>query len=94
MAVSVPTGVGGVWGMVALLLVASSLAGALIGPTPRYELTDRNDLPSNDSERFLQVVEALERRAGEQDRKSGGAHQRAMLFILQSWMRSGTRARA
>jgi len=58
MVVSVPTGVA-VLGIVALLLVASSLAGALIGPTPGYELTDRNELPPNDSERFLQVLEAL-----------------------------------
>jgi cardiolipin synthase A/B len=58
MVVSVPTGVA-VLGIVALVLVASSLIGGLIGPTPKYELTDRNGLPPNDSERFLQVVEAL-----------------------------------
>jgi cardiolipin synthase A/B len=58
MVVSVPTGVA-VLGIVALVLVGSSLIGGLIGPTPKYELTDRNGLPPNDSERFLQVVEAL-----------------------------------
>jgi len=58
MVVSVPTGVA-VLGIVALVLVASSLIGGLIGPLPKYELTDRNDLPANDSERFLQVLEAL-----------------------------------
>lgn len=58
MVVSVPTGVA-VLGIVALVLVASSLIGGLIGPTPQYELTDRNDLPGNDTERFLQVLEAL-----------------------------------
>jgi cardiolipin synthase A/B len=58
MVVSVPTGVA-VLGIVALVLVASSLIGGLIGPMPKYELTDRNDLPPNDSERFLQVLEAL-----------------------------------
>ena len=58
MVVSVPTSVA-VLGIVALVLVASSLIGALIGPTPKYELSDRNDLPPNDSERFLQVLEAL-----------------------------------
>ena len=58
MVVSVSTGVA-VLGIVAIVLVASSLIGGLIGPTPKYELTDRNDLPANDSERFLQVLEAL-----------------------------------
>src|SRR3569833_422732 len=58
MVVSVPMGVA-VLGIIALVLVASSLIGGLIGPTPKYELTDRNGLPPNDSERFLQVLEAL-----------------------------------
>jgi len=58
MVVSVPTGLA-VLGIIALLLVASSILGGLIGPTPKYKLTDHNDLPSNDSERFLQVFEAL-----------------------------------
>ena len=56
--VAVPTGIA-VLRIIALVLVASSLIGGLIGPTPKYELTDRNGLPSNDSERFLQVLEAL-----------------------------------
>jgi len=58
MEVSVPTGIA-VLGIVALVLVASSLIGGLIGPTPKYELADRQGLPPNDSERFLQVLEAL-----------------------------------
>lgn len=58
MAVSVPTGVA-VLGIVALVLVASSLIGGLIGPTPKYELADPHGVPPNDSERFLQVMEAL-----------------------------------
>jgi cardiolipin synthase len=58
MVVSVPTG-WAVLGIVALVLVASSLIGGLIGPLPKYELTDRNGLPTNDSPRFLQVLEAL-----------------------------------
>lgn len=56
--VAVPTWVA-VLGVVALVLVASSLIGGLIGPTPKYELTDRNGLPPNDSEKFLQVLESL-----------------------------------
>ncbi len=58
MVVLVPTGVA-VLAIVALVLVASSLLGGLIGPMPKYKLTDPNDLPPNDSERFLQVLEAL-----------------------------------
>jgi cardiolipin synthase A/B len=58
MAVSVPGWVA-VLGIVALVLVASSSIGGLIGPTPRYKLTDRSTLPANDSDRFLEIVIAL-----------------------------------
>lgn len=58
MVVSVPGWVA-VLGAIALILVGSSFAGGLIGPTPRYKLTNRDQLPPNDSERFLQVAEAL-----------------------------------
>jgi cardiolipin synthase A/B len=58
LAVSVPGWVA-VLGIIALVLVASSSLGGLIGPTPRYKLTDRNTLPSNDSDRFLEIVTAL-----------------------------------
>jgi cardiolipin synthase len=58
MVVSVPGWVA-VLGAIALVLVGSSLAGGLIGPTPKYNMTNRDELPSNDSDRFLQVVEAL-----------------------------------
>ncbi len=58
MAVSVPTGFA-ILGVVALLLVASSLLGGLVGPTPKYKLADRDGIPPNDSDRFLQVLEAL-----------------------------------
>lgn len=57
-AVSIPTGVA-VLGVVALLLVASSVLGGLIGPLPRYKLTNKGELPANDSDRFLEIVEAL-----------------------------------
>jgi cardiolipin synthase len=58
MTVSVPTWVA-VLGIVALVLVASSLLGGLIGPTPKYKLTDRSALPPNDSEEFLQLLGVL-----------------------------------
>lgn len=48
-----------VLGIVAVVLVASSILGGLLGPTPKYKLTDPSGVPANDSDRFLQVVEAL-----------------------------------
>ena len=58
MAVSIPTWVAAL-GVVALLLVASTILGGLVGPTPTYKIADRNQLPPNDSDRFLEIVEAL-----------------------------------
>ncbi len=58
MLVSVPTGVA-VLALIGLLFFLSSLLGGLLGPTPRYELTNPNDLPANDSDRFLEILEAL-----------------------------------
>ena len=57
-AVSIPTGIA--WlGAVALIFVASSFLGGILGPTPKYEMTNAEELPSNDSGRFLEIVEAL-----------------------------------
>jgi cardiolipin synthase len=58
MAVSVPAGVA-ILAAIALVFFLSSLLGGLIGPIPRYKLTNVDDLPANDSERFLEIVEAL-----------------------------------
>ena len=58
MAVSVPAGVA-ILAAIALVFFLSSLLGGLIGPNPRYKLTNVDDLPANDSERFLEIVEAL-----------------------------------
>lgn len=58
MLVSVPTGVA-VLALIGLLFFLSSLLGGLLGPTLRYELTNPNDLPANDSDRFLEILEAL-----------------------------------
>jgi cardiolipin synthase len=58
MVVSVPTGLA--WlGVVALILVASSMLGGILGPTPMYKITNADEIPPNDSDRFLEVVEAL-----------------------------------
>jgi cardiolipin synthase len=58
MVVSVPTGVA-VLALIGLVFFLSSLLGALLGPTPAYELSNRNELPANDSDQFLEIVEAL-----------------------------------
>ncbi|WP_348265378.1 phospholipase D-like domain-containing protein [Telmatobacter sp. DSM 110680] len=58
LAVSVPTGVA-VLALIALIFFLSSLLGGLIGPLPRYKLTSVDELPPNDCDRFLEIVEAL-----------------------------------
>ena len=70
MVVSIPTGMA-VLGIAALVLVSSSILGGLIGPTPKYKLTNANELPPNDSERFLAVTEAL---ADAQVNRTGDLH--------------------
>ncbi|MGC1424607.1 MAG: phospholipase D-like domain-containing protein [Terracidiphilus sp.] len=58
MVVSVPTGVA-VLALIGLVFVGSSLLGGLLAPTPRYKLTNPEELPANDADRFLEIVEAL-----------------------------------
>ncbi len=57
-AVSIPTGLF-VVGFVALLLIAAFLLSGIFGPTPKYEITNRGELPRNDSAEFLNLVESL-----------------------------------
>ena len=58
MLVSVPTGVA-LLALVGLVFFLSSLLGGLLGPTLQYKLTNPEELPVNDSDRFLEIVEAL-----------------------------------
>ena len=58
MMISVPTGVA-VLALIALIFFLSSLFGGLIGPIPRYKQTSGDDLPANDSDHFLEILEAL-----------------------------------
>ena len=58
LAMTMPTWVA-VLASIALVFFVSSLLGGLLGPTPRYKLTNADELPANDSDRFLEVVEAL-----------------------------------
>jgi cardiolipin synthase len=58
LAVSIPTGVA--WlGAIALIFVASSILGGMFGPMPSYKMANPDALPPNDSDRFLEIVEAL-----------------------------------
>jgi cardiolipin synthase len=58
LAVAVPTWFA-VLALIALVFFVSSLLGGLIGPMPRYRMMNANEIPPNDSDRFLEVVEAL-----------------------------------
>jgi cardiolipin synthase len=58
LAISVPTSVA-ILALIALVFFLSSLLGGLIGPLPRYQLTSVDELPANDCDRFLEIVEAL-----------------------------------
>lgn len=44
---------------IALVFLVWSLLGSLLGPMPRYKITNADKMPSNDSDRFLEVLEAL-----------------------------------
>ena len=58
LAITVPTG----WvlaGAIALVLLATYLLAGIIGPMPRYQVRDENELPSNHSPQFLNLLESL-----------------------------------
>lgn len=58
LAVSIPKGLA-VLGFVALIFFGSSVLGGIMGPTPSYKMTNAEELPPNDSGRFLEIVTAL-----------------------------------
>src|SRR5579863_1810340 len=58
LAIAIPTWVA-VLASIALVFFVSSVLGGLLGPTPRYRLMNAEEMPPNDSDRFLEVVEAL-----------------------------------
>jgi cardiolipin synthase len=58
LAISLPAWVA-VLAVIAIVFFASSLLGGLLGPMPRYRMTNADQMPPNDSDRFLEVVEAL-----------------------------------
>jgi cardiolipin synthase len=56
--VSVPTG----WfvaGVIALAFLLAFLLSGLFGPMPEYEITNRDELPANDSPEFVNLIESL-----------------------------------
>lgn len=46
-------------GVVALVFLAAFLLSGLFGPMPEYEITNRDELPPNDSPEFLNLLESL-----------------------------------
>ena len=56
--VIVPTWIA-VLGIVALALIASYTLAGIFGPSPSYEIICRDQLPSNNSEAFLHLIESL-----------------------------------
>ena len=56
--VTVPTWIA-VLSLIALLLIASYTLAGIFGPSPNYDITCRDQLPSNDTEAFLLLLESL-----------------------------------
>jgi cardiolipin synthase A/B len=56
--VSIPTGLFVVC-VIALIFFAAFLLSGIFGPTPKYEIANRDQLPSNDSPHFLVLVESM-----------------------------------
>jgi cardiolipin synthase len=54
----VPTWIA-VLGIIALILLAAYTLAGVFGPSPQYDITCRDQLPANDSDRFLSIVESL-----------------------------------
>jgi len=58
LAVSVPTG----WfvlGTIALALLAAYMLGGILGSSPQYRITGAQEMPPNESEDFLNLIESL-----------------------------------
>ena len=56
--VEVPTGLV-VLGSIALFLIAAAVLAGMFGPMPRYEIARPEELPPNESEEFLSLLESL-----------------------------------
>lgn len=58
LAIAVPTWTF-VLASIALLFFVSSALGGLLGPLPQYKLTNADEMPPNESDRFLELIQAL-----------------------------------
>ncbi len=58
MLVSIPTGLF-VLGVIAVIFLAAFLLSGIFGPTPKYDIANRDELPANDSSKFLVLVESM-----------------------------------
>ena len=58
LSVTLPTGLF-VIALIAFLFLVAFLLSGIFGPTPRYEIADRDELPPNDSRDFLILLESL-----------------------------------
>ena len=56
--ISIPTGLF-VVGVIALIFLSAFLLSGIFGPTPKYEIANRDQLPANDSPNFLILVESM-----------------------------------
>jgi cardiolipin synthase A/B len=56
--ISVPTGLF-VVGILALFFLTAFLLSGIFGPTPKYDISNRDQLPSNDSPSFLVLLESM-----------------------------------
>ncbi len=57
-AVTVPTWAA-VLGLISLLLIVAYMLAGIFGPSPNYEIAARNELPANDADAFVNLVESL-----------------------------------
>ncbi len=58
LAVTVPTWAA-VFGFISVVLIAIYMLAGIFGPSPSYDIVGREDLPSNDSDAFLFLLESL-----------------------------------
>jgi cardiolipin synthase len=58
MMVSISTGLF-VLGVIAIIFLAAFLLSGIFGPTPKYDIANRDQLPANDSAHFLVLVESM-----------------------------------
>jgi cardiolipin synthase len=57
-AITVPTWAA-VFGFISVLLIVAYMLAGIFGPSPNYEIAARDQLPANDSDAFLSLLESL-----------------------------------